>query len=89
MIFDKILYWKNRNNTVTVKDKDGKDVEQRRPIRGQGVVPKPKRVEKDSGVSIGFDNEGHMVAKNRAFRRRRVSLSLKTSQLRKKGKRKK
>lgn len=41
------------------------------------------------GASLSFDNDGNIVFKNRAFRRKTTSLFPKSSQLRKKGKRKK
>lgn len=73
MKFDKELYWKNRQ--------DGK--------RGQGVVEKlPANAITPDNARIGFTNDGELVAKNRAFRRQTTRLALKSSQLRKKKKRK-
>lgn len=42
-----------------------------------------------AGATLSFDNDGNVVFKNRAFRRKTTSLFPKSSQLRKKGKRKK
>lgn len=42
----------------------------------------------NSGVHMGFDNDGNVVMKNRAYRRRKISLFPKSSQLRKKKPRK-
>lgn len=72
--FDKQKYWDNR--------KDGK--------RGQGVdiTVAPAPAVPDSAV-IGFSDDGKLIVKNRAFRRQRTKIHSKSSQLRKKGKRKK
>jgi len=40
-------------------------------------------------AKLSFDNDGNIVLKNRAFRRKPTKMHLKSSQLRKKGKRKK
>ncbi len=58
MAFDKDKYWKNR--------KEGK--------RGQGELPKPQITPTDNEAERSFDNEGNMVIKNRAYRRRRIRL---------------
>lgn len=58
MAFDKDKYWENR--------KENK--------RGQGEIPKPRVVESTDGAERGFDNEGNIVVKNRAMRRRRIRL---------------
>jgi hypothetical protein len=53
---DKQEYWANR--------KQGK--------RGQGDAPKlTKQIKTPDDVTIGFDNNGNMVAKTRAMRRRK------------------
>lgn len=76
MTFDKDKYWENR--------KAGRN--------GTYVEPtKVKKVEQDEipkGATLSFDNDGNMVIKNRAYRRQRVRLYPKSSQLRKKNKRK-
>lgn len=58
MEFDKKQYWKNR--------KEG--------MRGQGETPSLIVGAKPSGVSISFTNSGELIASNRAYRRRRVTL---------------
>jgi hypothetical protein len=58
MAFDKDKYWENR--------KAGK--------RGQGTIPRPKTVDTDNGAERGFDNDGNIIIKNRAYRRRRIRL---------------
>lgn len=74
MAFDKETYWKNR--------KDGK--------RGQGVdvTVAPATIAPDT-ATVGFTEDGQLTIKNRKFRRTNVRLFPKSSQLRKKGKRKK
>lgn len=58
-MFNKDEYWKNREAKQ----------------RGQGMIIKPKVVENpDSKAEIGFDNNGNMIAKNRAYRRRSIKL---------------
>ena len=60
MTFDKDKYWENR--------KAGK--------RGQGELPKapaPKQSPTDT-AERGFDNNGNMIVKNRAYRRRKIRL---------------
>jgi hypothetical protein len=76
MTFDKDKYWENR--------KEGK--------RGQGEValaPAKGVTKLPENAQISFTNDGSMVINNRAYRRRTVSLFPKSSQLRKKNKRKK
>ena len=74
MAFNKEEYWKNRQ--------EGK--------RGQGVdvTVAPAPVVPDT-ATIGFTEDGHLTIKNRAFRRTNTRISPESSQLRKKGKRKK
>jgi len=73
MTFDKKLYWSNRNS--------GK--------RGQGEVPKiPQNSIVPDTATVGFTNDGQLIIKNRAFRRKNTKIAPKSSQLRKKGKRK-
>jgi hypothetical protein len=75
-MFNREEYWKNR--------KAGK--------RGQGsdsvAVPIEDYTPPDN-AHLSFDNKGKIVAKNRAYRRQKFSLFPKSSQLRKKNKRKK
>lgn len=73
MTFDKDKYWANR--------KEG--------IRGQGkpATPLSENVVPET-QAIGFTNDGKLIVKNRAYRRQAVSLYPKSSQLRKKNKRK-
>lgn len=62
MAFDKKEYWKNR--------KDGK--------RGQGEEKKPVVVPNtDGNVEMGFDENGRLVAKTRAWKRSTVKLRTK------------
>ena len=69
--FDKEAYWARRNNTIT--DKDGNEI--RKPLRGEGdkigpvYLPNP-----DSKAEIGFSNEGTIILKNRAYRRKKYRL---------------
>lgn len=70
MAFDKVAYWKRRNNTIKVKNAEGKEVEVKKPLRGQGDIPKPQ-FHPSKDVEIGFDNVGNTVVKNREYRRRR------------------
>lgn len=58
MAFDKDKYWENR--------KAGKN--------GTGELPKPKVQETENSAERGFDNEGNIIVKNRAYRRRRIKL---------------
>ena len=83
MIFDKEEYWKRRNNSVPVLDDDGEpakddkgnEIKEPKPLRGQGEYPQPLVMPNpNSKAEIGFDNNGQMIVKNRAFRRRTVKL---------------
>lgn len=85
MVFDKDKYWENRNNTVKVKDADGNEKEVRKPLRGQGPKAILSTEAKPSGdVPVSFGNDGTLVMKNRSYRRQKISLYPKSSQLRKK-----
>lgn len=75
MTFDKEKYWENRK-----AGKNGTTVELTKKQVEQASVPE--------GATLTFDNDGSMVVKNRAFRRTKERLYPKTSQLRKKNKRK-
>jgi hypothetical protein len=91
MTFDKEEYWKRRNNTVPVLDKDGKplkdengnEVMERKPLRGQGDKPSPVG-SIPNPAAVSFTNDGKLVINNRAYRRQRDSLFKKSRQLRKK-----
>ena len=90
MIFDKKKYWDRRNNATTKKGKDGDDVTLIRPLRGQGDPAVIQSDPKPSGdASIGFGNDGTLITKNRFYRRTNDRIYPKSSQLRKKNKRKK
>lgn len=43
----------------------------------------------DNSEQIGFDNDGNVVIKNRAYRRRKIQIKVETKNLPKKKKRKK
>lgn len=58
MAFDKDKYWENR--------KAGK--------RGQGTIPKARVVDTQNDAERGFDNDGNVIIKNRAYRRRKLKL---------------
>jgi hypothetical protein len=71
-------------------DKDKYRENRDKGIRGQGATPVPI-ASADSipdGAKVSFGNDGTMVVKNRAYRRQSVRMSKKSSQLRKKNKRK-
>jgi hypothetical protein len=69
------------------KDKYRENREQ--GVRGQGEVAAPtSQQEVPEGAKITFGNDGTMVVKNRAYRRQAVRMHKKSSQLRKKNKRK-
>lgn len=79
MTFDKEEYWKRRKNTVEEEQEDEKGkkvkVQVPKPLRGQGDKPLPVvKPNTDSKAQIGFDNEGHMIIKNRAYRRKSFRL---------------
>lgn len=57
--------------------------------KGQTVDPKLSIDDLPKGSIMRFDNNGNIVVMNRAARRKRARLAPKSSQLRKKGKRKK
>lgn len=93
MTFDKDKYWARRNNTVKEKVPDGdkkkkdgtprmKTVETPKPLRGQGDKPKPVVLPNtDSDVEMGFDSNGKLIAKTRAWKRRHVKLRTKTGRI--------
>lgn len=94
--FDKSKYWKRRNNTTDVLDKEGQPVKEKgkklkqpKPLRGQGDYPERIVGMTPSPVTIGFNNEGQMVVQNRAWRRQRVVLPGDEKPKQKKAKRKK
>lgn len=83
MTFDKEEYWKRRKNTIPVLDEegepklddDGNEIREPKPLRGQGLYPQPVVMPNlDSKAEISFDNNGQMIIKNRAYRRRTVKL---------------
>ena len=79
MAFDKEKYWARRNNQEKVLDKDGEpvldeegnEILEHKPLRGQGDKPIKSPVVPSGDAEISFTSEG-MVAKNRAYRRKRV-----------------
>ena len=77
MAFDKEKYWKLRNNKETV-EVDGKKTKVSKPLRGQGNKPKARVIPNpDSDVEMGFDDNGKLVAKTRAWKRRHFKLRTK------------
>lgn len=79
MTFDKDKYWERRNNTVEVEDPKTKEKTLvATPLRGQGDKIRPKVSSiTDGAAEIGFGNDGTMVVKNRAFRRKPTRLPTK------------
>lgn len=75
MTFSKEEYWKRRNNTVKQKI-NGKEVEVKKPLRGQGEDPKDSLKFYPSDVEHAFDRDGKLIAKNRAYRRKRTKLNV-------------
>lgn len=71
-------------------DKDKYRENRAKGVRGQGEtpVPTPTKQEVPDGAVVSFGNDGTMVVKNRAYRRQSVRMTKKSSQLRKKNKRK-
>ncbi len=59
------------------------------PEDKQELIQKISQDDLPPNAVLSFDNEGKVVVKNRAFRRKRMSLYPKSSQMRKKNKRKK
>jgi hypothetical protein len=79
MTFDKEEYWKRRHNEVEVEQENekGKKVKVMvsKPLRGQGDKPiVPVKPDPNDKSEVGFDLNGNMIHKNRAFRRRNVRL---------------
>lgn len=80
-MFDKEEYWIRRNNTIAVRDADGKpmldlhgnEIKERKPLRGQ-YYPSTQGLSKPSSVEIGFGPNGTLIIKNRKFRRQRIKL---------------
>lgn len=74
MIFSKKEYWERRNNTVEVEE-NGKKIQKPKPLRGQGNKYNPIGAPTTPNkADVGFDNQGHIIFKNRAFKRQKVRL---------------
>lgn len=72
-MFNKKEYWSRRNNVEKIKDPNGKEIEVKKPLRGQGDKVKPTFTPNKT-AEIGFNNNGEMVLKNRAYRRKPIRL---------------
>lgn len=81
MAFDKEKYWKRRNNKETV-EVDGKKEKVSKPLRGQGDKPRPVVIPNTNhDVEMGFDSNGQLVAKTRAWKRRTLKTRTKTGRI--------
>lgn len=67
--------WIDPEFVKNLKDIDKKDYWERRlkGLNGQeDLTPKPKVIKTPDNITIGFDNEGKMIAKTRAYRRKKL-----------------
>lgn len=75
MSFDKNEYWKNRK-----EGKRGQSVETSVTELADATLPQ--------GANVGFDNDGNMVLRNRAYRRKPMRLPVEKPKLSQKAKKK-